>query len=243
VPALPHPDYLDALVESLEAALGGELVAVILGGSAALGAYEPGRSDLDVLAVTERELGAARARRLAGSLSHGVLPCPARKLELVVLRRAAAAGEPGAPAFDLNLNTGAGLPDHAGVDAAAEAGHWFVIDRAIARQRGRALYGPRPSDVLAAVPRGGVIGALRASLDWHRAHEADSPDAVLNACRGWRWARTGRWTSKVRAGEWALGRMAEPGIVQSALEARRTGERLDPDAVAGFLETMRTAIR
>jgi hypothetical protein len=242
VSALPHHEYLDALVGALADGLDGELVAVVLGGSAALGAYEPGRSDLDVLAVCERELGEERARALAGALSHGALPCPARKLELVVLRRAAAAAEPAAPAFDLNLNTGAGLPDHAGLDPEAEPGHWFVIDREIARQRGRALHGPPPPEVLAAVPRADVLAALQASLDWHQEHEADSPDAVLNACRGWRWARTGRWTSKARAGEWARGRMADPSIVEAAL-ARETGERLDPAAVAAFLDTMRVAIR
>jgi Domain of unknown function (DUF4111)/Nucleotidyltransferase domain len=231
------------LVAGLRSVLGADLVAVVLGGSAALGAYEPGRSDLDVLAVTEGELGEPRARRLAAALSHAALPCPARKLELVVLRRAAAAGEPGAPAFDLNLNTGADRADHVGLEPGDEPAHWFVIDRAIARARGRTLYGPAPSDVLLAVPRGDLIAALRASLDWHQAHEADSPDAVLNACRGWRWARTGRWTSKERAGEWARGRMSDPSVVDAALRARGTGERLDADAVAEFLDSMRAAIR
>jgi hypothetical protein len=243
MPALPHPDYLDAVVRTLAGALGDDLVAVILGGSPALGAYEAGRSDLDMIAVCERELGAARARELAGALSHARLPCPARKLELVVLRRSSAAGEPGAPAFDLNLNTGAGAADHVGLEPGAEPGHWFVIDRAIARQRGRALHGPPPRDVLAEVPRGEVIAALRASLDWHQAHEADSPDAVLNACRGWRWTRTGRWTAKARAGEWAREKMADPSVVDAALRARGSGERLDPGAVAGFLDAMRAAIR
>jgi hypothetical protein len=224
--------YLAGLVGRLRAGLGGELVAVVLTGSGALGDYEPRRSDVDVIAVCEAPLAPERARELAARVSHRELPCPARRLELVV----AARGD--ARAFTLMVETGEGH-ERVALDPAGEPAFWFLIDRAIAHDRGRALYGPPPAQVLAAPPRADVVAALHDSLDWHRAHEPASENAVLNACRGWRWARTGRWTSKRKAGEWALSRMSDPAVVERAL-ARRP---LQPQAVSGFLEAMHAAIR
>jgi Domain of unknown function (DUF4111) len=240
--AVPHEDYLDAVVERLGAQLGSDLHAVVLGGSAALGAYEPGRSDLDVIAVCARPLARPAARDLAGALSHRALPCPARRLELVVMTRASAAGDAEADAFELNLNTGADGPDHVGLDPAGEAAHWFVVDRSLARARGRTLFGPPPREVLAPVPRGEVLAALGDSLDWHEAHEPASPDSVLNACRAWRWTRTGRWTSKRAAAKWARGRISDPAAIDGALAARAAGEALDPGTVADFLEAVHAVL-
>ena len=208
----------------------------MLGGSAALGAYEPGRSDVDVIAVVAEPVAPEALRTLAGRVSQAELPCPARQLELVVWRRGS--GRP----FELNLNTGVERADHVGVDPEAEPTFWFAIDRAIARERGRSLLGPPPGELLDEPPRAELLTALRESLDWHAKHEPDGPDAILNAARAWRWARTGRWTSKRRAAEWAIGRMSDPSAVAAALAARDAGERMDPDTVAGALAAMRTAI-
>jgi hypothetical protein len=240
--SLPHGTYLNAVVERLGEPLGSELHAVVLGGSAAFGAYEPGRSDLDVIAVCARPLAQARALDLARSLSHRALPCPARRLELVVMTRAAAAGDPEGRAFELDLNTGADESDHVGLEPATEPAHWFVIDRSIARARGRALFGPAPREVLAPVPRSEVLAALGDSLDWHAAHEPASPNSVLNACRAWRWMRTGRWTSKPAAAEWARGRMSDPAAIDAALAARAAGEPVDPGTVAGFVDAVRAVL-
>jgi hypothetical protein len=61
---------------------------------------------------------------------------------------------------------------------------------------------------------------------------------VLEACRTWRRARTGHWTSGEKAARWAIGRMSDPRVVEAAL----AGEELDPEAVDGFLDAVRTAV-
>lgn len=192
--------------------------------------------------MSEGRLDPGRARRIAAALSQRSLPCPARRLELVVMTRAAAAGEPGEPAFELNLNTGKGEEDHAGVDPAAEPAHWFLVDRSIARARGRSLHGPAPREVLAGVARAQMLDALRRSLDWHEAHRPRSPDSVLNACRAWRWARTGHWTAKASAADWACGRMSDPAVVRAALAARAAGRRLPARDVSSFLDAVNSAL-
>src|SRR5205085_8623350 len=100
----------------------------------------------------------------------------------------------------------------------------------------RSVLGPAPRELLEEPARAEVLEALRDSLAWHAEHEPASPDSVLNACRGWRWARTGRWTSKRSAAEWARGRMSDPAAVDAALAARDAGTDVDPALVAGLLD-------
>src|SRR5438045_2203230 len=83
------------------------------------------------------------------------------------------------------------------------------------RGRGRlaaALIGP--------TPRSDILAALGDSLDWHAAHEGASPNAILNACRAWRYALTGAWSTKEEAADWALRRGAERGPIEAAVAAR-----------------------
>jgi hypothetical protein len=212
-------EYLAALTARLRARLAPELVGVYLMGSAGMGAYEPGVSDLDVWALVQPAPSASRLARLAEEVDHAALPCPARGLELVVARL----GRHGMPRVAMNLTDGPAMPRHVAValDAAREPGHWFVIDAAIGRDRARALAGPPPAEAFPPIPRSMVLDALVASLDWHAAHEPSSANAILNALRGWRYAVEGVWTPKREAAAWAAARRPEwAGQIASALAAR-----------------------
>jgi hypothetical protein len=206
--------YVDELVARLRGVLGDELVGVYLIGSLALGGYEPGRSDVDVAVVVDAPLPAAVKEAVVAACRHEALPCPARKLELVVY----AVGR--MRAFELNLNTGAGEPLHAGFDAGAEPSFWFVLDLAIARVSGVAVVGPPASDVIPAASRSELVDAVRESLAW-QAESGVPDDLVLNAARTRRFLEDGVWTSKKAAGAWALERLASPEVVAAALALRR----------------------
>jgi hypothetical protein len=220
--------YLDALTAQVRGELGSSLVAVSLVGSAGAGWYEPGISDLDVAVVVKRPLEGGLAGSLAAKLSHSHLPCPARRLELVVYRRELLA-EPAWPLpFELNLNTGRGRPDHVGLDASAEAAHWFLLDLAIARDRSTPLAGPPLHALLGEIPRPAVLEALRAALDWYDAEEPDPAAGILAACRAWHFAEEGEWVSKREAAEWATLRLADPGPVHRALTRRGGGTAESP---------------
>ena len=87
--------------------LGPGLTGVYLFGSVALGDYRSPCSDLDVAVVAARRLAAQEKERLADLLDHRHLPCPARKLELVIYERGGLGR--GDVSFELDLNTGPGL--------------------------------------------------------------------------------------------------------------------------------------
>ncbi len=187
-----HPDlepYLDELVRALAPAA--ELEAVFLVGSAALGAYEPGRSDVDVVAVTTRSLSLDERRVLVAAAES--VPVPARKLELVVYPR-------GSDRWEINLNTSDGdAAEHVSFDPAEEPAFWFVLDRAIAEQHSLPLVGPPWAELFEPVSR----EAIEVAIDEGAAFEGWSEaNAALAGARGRAWRETGRWISKREAEAW-----------------------------------------
>jgi predicted nucleotidyltransferase len=196
----PEREYLAALTRRLPG-----MRAVVLIGSAALGDYVAGVSDLDVAVISPGGLEDPQA--VAAPLRHAELPCPARRLELVVYRAEQAAAPTRDLEFELDLNTGAD-GDRLLTTLGDEPGHWYLIDLAIAHDHGVSLAGPPAREAIGEPPRADVLDALLDGLRWSLAVEPDSPNTVLNACRAWRFAERGDWVSKPAAAEWARGRDA-----------------------------------
>jgi hypothetical protein len=225
----PAQRYLAELARRLRDLLGDALLGVYAGGSYALGAYEPGRSDLDATAVVAGPLDRAAKQAVVARVRHEALPCPARGLELVVYPLATARSGGGEPGFELNLNTGAAMGFRADEAPGGIEGFWFAIDRAILREHGVPLDGPPAVELFAPIPRGTLLGLLGESVRWHRASDVPlGTDVVLNTARALHFAADGTWSPKRAAAEWAG---AEP-VVRAAVE----GARLDPTAVARFLD-------
>jgi hypothetical protein len=227
--------YLAELAGRARSVLDERLVGVYAGGSLALGAYEHGRSDLDVAVVVDGRLERSVKEELVAAWRHESLPCPARGLELVVYSRAAAAAPTTDVDFELNLNTGREMTFRA--DMAFDpsiGGHWFPIDRAILRQHALSIVGPAASEVFGEIPRDVLLPVVAESLRWHEASEPWGDNSVLNACRALRWARTGKWTSKPDAAAWALEQgVGDPTTIAAALAARTGARPIAPaDAVA-----------
>jgi predicted nucleotidyltransferase len=231
--------YDRELVGRLCELLGTDLVGVYLTGSRVLGAYLPGRSDVDVMAVSVSDPGSERKQAIVERVRHEALPCPARGLELVLYTENGVRTPSADAGFALNLNTGREMPLHVSVDSASEPGFWFVIDRAIAREHGVALLGPPAPELFAAIPQPAIVRALEEGHRWHReSGEARLDDVVLNACRGWRFVEDGVWSSKPDAGEWARSRLEDPRVVEAALARRQPdgGVEVDARQVDAFLD-------
>ena len=201
----PGPErlYLEELGRRAGGVLGDELVGVYAGGSFALGGYGEG-SDLDVAIVVESALGGERRGQLVERLRHEALPCPARELELVVYRLSTVRSGSATRDFELNLNTGAGVPllvEAGPADGpAANPTFWFPIDRSILAQAGVAIAGPPAQEVFAPIPLEDLRPVLEEADRWHRADPGGGADAAANLARAERFLRDGRWVAKSEAG-------------------------------------------
>jgi hypothetical protein len=211
--------YVAAVADRVSATLGAQLVGVWLTGSAALGDFDPRRSDLDIQAITRTVVPPATRRRLAEALSHPALACPVRGLEFVLYARGDLLAAQG-PRFQLNLNTGPGMEQHVALAAGADPRFWFTVDVSIARQHAVRLAGVPAAEAFPALPRALVIEALGAALSWYAEAGGSPAQTVLGACRSWAWASDGRWRSKGESARWARGRLGDPAPVDKAIRLR-----------------------
>lgn len=238
--------YLADLVGVARDVLGDDLVGAYAAGSVGLGAYQPGRSDVDVALVCAEPLGPDRKRRLVAGLRHEALPCPARGLELVVYTAAAARSGPPEPGFEVELNTGARMDFrvtwHPDERPAADGRFWYGLDRSILHGCGHALLGPPAAEAFGDLSPADLRRLLVDALRWWLAlptPPGDGPapgaeDAVLGACRSLAKVRHGRWLSKTEAGRrliadgWAARSTGDgdgdpAGLIERSIAARAGG--------------------
>lgn len=239
-------DYLAEVVRRSRDVLGEDLVGAYAAGSVGLGAYQPGRSDVDVALVAAGPMPEPDKRLLVDRLRHESLPCPARGLELVVYRRDVAASGTPEPGFEVELNTGATMPFRATYDPAdrpaADGRFWYALDRSILRQSGRTLLGPPAADVFADPPPEALRALLADALRWWLAlptPPGDEPapgaeDAVLGACRALVRIRDGVWLGKVDAGLRVAADDPDAALIRASIAARRGGTPPSGPAARAF---------
>lgn len=224
--------------------LGDGLVGVYFVGSVALGGYVPGESDVDIVGVSRFALGEGQKRSVAAAIVNVSQACPARGLEFTLHRRDVAGSLPRGADFEVNANGGPRMPTAVHLDAGAEQGFWYVLDRAIAHRSGIAITGPQPRTAFADVPRRTLLEALYASMAWHRLHEKATLYSVLNACRAWRFAEEDILGSKLEGAAWARARWPNSDVIDAAVALRRGRPAvLDPTAVDALLAAVATHLR
>ncbi|MET9022811.1 aminoglycoside adenylyltransferase domain-containing protein [Actinopolymorpha sp. NPDC004070] len=234
----------DQVADALTRTLGPDLVGAYFVGSVALGGYVPGESDIDIAAVSGAALTDSQRRSVASAVVEASAGCPARGVEFTLYRREIAGSPPSGADFEVNANGGPRMPTAVHLDASAEPGFWYVLDRAIAHRSGLAISGPPAREVFADVPRDTLLEAMYRSMAWHRAHEKATLYSVLNACRAWRFAEEDVLGSKLEGAAWARARWPDSGTIDAAVALRR-GENavLDASAVDALLSAVAARLR
>ena len=213
----------DQVADALTRTLGIDLVGVYFVGSVALGGYVPGESDIDIAAVSRAALAGSQKQAVASAAVAASAACPARGLEFTLYRRDVVIGPPAGADFEVNANGGPRMPAAVHLDPAAEAGFWYVLDRAVAHRAGRVISGPPAREIFADVPRRTLLAAMSESMAWHRAHEKVTLYSVLNACRAWRFAADDILGSKLEGAVWARDRWPDPDVIDAAVTLRHGG--------------------
>ena len=248
--------YLDRVVATLRDDLGPDLVGVYLYGSLAMGAFTPGRSDIDALAVCATRLPPDRSTALGESLASISTPASGGHLEFTLFPRQAL-DSPGAPAVEMHVRTHSEPFVVDGHDPGGDEN--LVVEFAMTRARGRSLYGPAPAEVFPEPDRASLIEAILADVELARREGAswwedhDFPEAasmayqVLNGARTLRYLETGELGSKAEGAAWLEATDPDPethAILAAALIYQHGGspELPDPRLVDGFLDRVEVAL-
>jgi predicted nucleotidyltransferase len=209
----PYPEanaFVDALRDGIEGALAHEITGIYVTGSIAWGGFDPAISDVDLLVATVEHLSADRIDALRvmheGLREH--TPPLSHRVDVLYL-----------PPSALRPSGGA-HPVHPVLDSHRFEiePHWsdHAFSRHIARERGIALYGPPPADVIGPVSPDELRASARDQLrhGWRRNLEPEQQEwlshrhrqafATLTMCRALHTLATGDLLSKPDAAAWAL---------------------------------------
>jgi hypothetical protein len=233
--------YARALTGQLMMVPDGVLRAAYLHGSAALGGWVPGRSDVDMLFVAADGISSAAVTRMGEVLCAGASGCPGRELECSVVT-VAQARQPAPPwPFVLHVTAGPGKPGRTVRPGSRSPGDGdLLMHYAVCRAAGWPVGGPPPQDLIGVVPRRAILDYLAGELAWGTGH-APEAYAVLNACRALIYLTDHVIVSKIAGGEAVLGRGTGPAdVIERALAQQRGSEPDQPpalDAVSFVLAT------
>jgi hypothetical protein len=248
-----HPE-VSALIEDLlggvRGALGDNLVGAYLGGSLALGGFDPATSDVDVLAVTELPLSEAELGRLGAV--HASLPpsyeAPGRDYEVYYIDRATLRR------FGLGQRHVKVGPDDP-LGWIEHRPNW-VIERWVVREHGVTLTGPDPKSLIDPVTPDEMRWAAGEEIRWRLAHWRDGiwpmsemahrgaqAFEVETVCRAVHTADAGQAASKRVAVDWALRILPERWHGLIVWSQRHKKERTrDPTRVPEVLEFLAWAV-
>ncbi len=221
---------VERLIVLLRAHVGDDLIGVYLHGSLATGSFSPARSDIDLLAVTERRMPISAKWRVAQVLLRlSGAPSP---IEISFLHAGEIRPWSHPAPFDLHYSEThrRRYENDLRSDGWKNWNREVHVDEDLAahvtftKARGICLWGKPIDEAFPDVPEGDYVASLLADLEWARAREDVPTDyRLLNLCRVFAYLRDGGILSKDEGGEWALGALPEKlrGAIGDALGVYR----------------------
>jgi hypothetical protein len=219
-------DLLRELTTHLPVTLGRNLVGIYLYGSLTQRAFDPRRSDVDLIVVTRRDLSEAQFRRLGAWLARASESNPwATRLQMIFLIRDEV----------LTMDSKACLYQFGKLNRGGSDGNPIIWMNVL--ESGVVLYGPPPETFVPQITPEILFEALVREVGYLREEIIEKPEsewrdvpsyrayAVLTLCRILYSHEHGTTVSKKRAARWALKRLPERWheVVTRALESG--GER------------------
>lgn len=214
---------LEGLVANVHAVLGDDLVGVYLYGSYVSGDFDPGASDIDLVAVTATEADAIDLEDLGRVHDEfvGAHPDWNDRLEIVYISRAALRSFRTSAARLAVISPGE--PFHLRDDRVVEwLQNWYLI-----RETGVVLFGPPAASLVPPVSMAEFVAAAARYADQisrqslREAGPGARAYAVVTICRALRTVETQAHASKHEGAAWARERMPEwAWLIDEALRCR-----------------------
>ena len=225
---------VNTLQTELQRLLGHNLLGIYLHGSLALGGFQPGRSDIDVIVVTAQRIDLETKRRCIELLLRiSMMPCPLDIRFLVEqdlfpfqhpLLCDLHYSETRRENYQQELRTGT-WKDWNGK---AQRDPDLAVHLTVLHRYGICLYGKPIAEVFPPVPERDFRDAIIKDIQVAQGEPLYDPISfVLNACRACAYLQDGAILSKDAGGVWGLAHLPEQyhPLIQQALALYR-GERL-----------------
>lgn len=241
--------YVEQLHTLLKKELKHHFVGMYIHGSLSLNDFQNVHSDLDLLVISSIEIVSSIRKRLIASINQYAFPCPVAGIDLTIIHQKTASNPSLDPKIELAIYTEKKQLHQI-------HSHFFdtdlLIDLSICRKFGKTIWGPPPQEIISPIPQKWILRSLRKSLEWreqnllHPYHDPQGENAVLNACRAWRYKTDNIFCSKTEAGQWAYQREDQfQDLIRQALHIRHrpsTMEVLDQKHVLQFLKKTKYAL-
>jgi hypothetical protein len=223
------------LIANLSAILGRNLIGVYLYGSLTQRAFNPKRSDVDCIVVTQRKLSEAQFNRLSAWLARDAKSNPwAERLQIQFLIKDEV----------LTMNSRACLYQFGKLKRSGSDGNPIIWRNVL--QSGVVLFGPRPDSFVPPITPEILFQALERELGYLREEISTKPEsewrdvpsyrayAVLTVCRILYSFRKGPIVSKPRAARWALKHLPHEWhqIILKALEINDARDEGEPPIIS-----------
>lgn len=225
---------VNTLQTEFQRLLGDNLLGIYLHGSLALGGFQPGRSDIDVIVVTAQRIDLETKRRCIELLLRiSMMPCPLDIRFLVEqdlfpfqhpLLCDLHYSETQRESYQQELRTGTWKQ----WDDKAQRDSDLAVHLMVLHRYGICLYGKPITETLPSVPERHFRDAIIKDVQVAQGEPLYDPISfVLNACRACAYLQDGAILSKDAGGVWGLAQLPEQyhPLIQQALALYR-GERL-----------------
>jgi predicted nucleotidyltransferase len=238
---------LEALTAGIRQAAGAKLLGLYLWGSYVVGDFDPRRSDVDLVAALAADVSGEDFAALKAMHDALALRFPAWEGRIeVAYATVATLDRPAEGGEIVRISPGEPLNRR-------RSDERWVVDWYVVRERGIALFGPPPAQLLAPISCRQFVESVRANVaswddlaGWARGWQRQAY-AILLLCRALRATRHGDQLSKPAAGRWAQRALPEwADLIARALawlEAPETAPDAPPDAeLRRFVEEVRQRI-
>lgn len=231
-----YEDLLLRFTEMSRATLGDNLIGIYLHGSAAMGCFNPQKSDLDLILVVEKEIPDATKLEFMWNVVELNKEAPAKGIELSIVKNVYCDPFVYPTPFELHfscthLNWFREKPEDyvekmKGTDKDLAA-HFTII-----RKYGIVLYGAGIEEVFGEVPQKDYIDSIWFDVENACEDIVENPLYVtLNLCRTLAYLQEGLVLSKQAGGEWAMRILPEKfvGLIEAALECYKSDREMTVD--------------
>ena len=213
------------------------LVGIYLHGSAAMGCYNPAKSDIDLIVVVKDSIPDGVKRTYLDMVVELSGKGPAKGIEMSIVKQGVCQPFVYPTPFELHFSAAhldwyKNDPDDYVLKMKGEdkdlAAHFTIINH-----RGKCLYGASIKDTFADVPVQDYVDSIWNDIADAEAEIADDPlYLILNLARVLAYLKDGLVLSKKEGGEWALNNLPETyhSLLHNALEEYAEGTDMSYDA-------------